>query len=154
MNPIFFYMNLAIEEASKSGNDIPVGCVIVRDGQVIGRGHNTREARNTALGHAELTAIQQACRTIQDWRLTGAECFVTLEPCPMCAGAMRNARISRLYFGSWNTKEGAAGTVWNLLPPDTEIYGGIQADACTALLERFFAGLRQEPPCRPEQTDD
>lgn len=142
MHAILDYMNQAIEEAKLSGEDIPVGCILVKNGVIIGRGHNSREANHDALGHAEIAAIRQACDCLQDWRLTGVECYVTLEPCPMCAGALRNARISKLYFGSWNQKEGAAGTVWNLLPSEVEIYGGIQAEECAALLEKFFATLR------------
>ena len=136
-------MDAAIREAQQCGRDVPVGCVIVKAGKMIGRGHNTREQDRSVFGHAEMAAIAEACRFTGDWRLSGADLYVTLEPCPMCAGAIRAARISRVYFGLYDKKEGAAGTVWNLLYPDTEVFGGILAEACGALLSRFFTDLRQ-----------
>ena len=132
-------------EAAEAG-EVPVGCVIVRDGQVVGRGRNRREERRSALSHAETEAIAQANRALGDWRLAGCTLYVTLEPCPMCAGAILNARIPRVFFGARDRVMGACGGVMNLFMEDfpgrTAIVGGVLEAACRGVLEEFFRGLR------------
>jgi len=143
-------MKAAILEANKSYQlrEVPVGAVIVKDDQIIGRGFNQKEATNDATAHAEIMAIKEACKTLGSWRLDDCSMYVTLEPCPMCAGAILEARIKRVYIGTESDKSGAAGTVINLLNnPDlgskTEVYFGIMEDECKMLLENFFKTLRE-----------
>ena len=142
------YMSMALELAGEAmaEGEVPVGCVIVRDGVVVGQGRNRRETEKTALGHAEMEAIAQACRTLGGWRLSGCRLYVTLEPCPMCAGAIINARIPALYYGAKDEKAGCCGSVLNLFEErfnhHPRIYPGILAEACTALLQEFFLNLR------------
>lgn len=147
-----YYMNLALslaKEAADSG-EVPVGAVIVRrsDGLIAGRGKNTREAEHTALGHAEISAISQACSVLGGWRLGGCTLYVTMEPCPMCAGAVINARIDRVVFGSYDKKAGSCGSVTDLFGsgynhrPVAE--GGVLEKECTALLEDFFRSRRKK----------
>ena len=142
------YMSMALELARQAmaEGEVPVGCVIVRDGVVVGQGRNRRETEKTALGHAEMEAIAQACRTLGGWRLSGCRLYVTLEPCPMCAGAIINARIPALYYGAKDEKAGCCGSVLNLFEErfnhHPRIYPGILAEACTALLQEFFLNLR------------
>ncbi len=144
------YMRMALELAREAGNqgEIPVGCVIVRDGQVIGRGRNRREEKKSALSHAEMEAIREACRRLGDWRLDGCALYVTLEPCPMCAGAIFNARIPQVIFGARDPRMGAVGGVFDLFYEDLgfrpQVWGGVLGAECGALLQRFFAQLRQE----------
>ena len=142
------YMARALElgrQAMEEG-EVPVGCVIVKDGVVVGEGRNRRETARTALGHAEIEAIHQACRTLGGWRLTGCTLYVTLEPCPMCAGAIINARIPALYYGAKDDKAGCCGSVLNLFEErfnhHPRIYGGLMEAECTALLQSFFQNLR------------
>ena len=142
------YMARALElgrQAMEEG-EVPVGCVIVKDGVVVGEGRNRRETARTALGHAEIEAIHQACRTLGGWRLTGCTLYVTLEPCPMCAGAIVNARIPALYYGAKDDKAGCCGSVLNLFEErfnhHPRIYGGLMEVECTALLQSFFQNLR------------
>jgi len=143
-------MHLAISQSkltkSSSGiSDIPVGCVIFRDDIIIGKGYNTRETDKCVTSHAEINAILEACQTIGDWRLPdNCELFVTLEPCLMCAGAIKAARIKKVYYGSRNLKEGAAGTVYNLLYPETYVYGGICGEECDLQLKEFFERIRDK----------
>lgn len=145
MAEVGHFMENALEEARKSlPKDIPVGCVIVRDGQIIARGHNTREHADKATGHAEINAIENACRALGDWRLDGCSLYVTLEPCPMCAGAIRGARLEAVYYGAPDLNEGACGSVWNLLPEGVKVYPFILKDACTAILQEFFQQLRKK----------
>lgn len=133
-------------EAAEAG-EVPVGCVIVRDGQVVGRGRNRREERRSALSHAETEAIAQANRALGDWRLAGCTLYVTLEPCPMCAGAILNARIPRVFFGARDRVMGACGGVLNLFMEDfpnrPALVGGIMESACGQVLSDFFQELRQ-----------
>lgn len=152
------YMKLAIEEANRvqptgaaeQNADVPVGCIIVKDGCIVGRGHNTREAERTALGHAEINAIAEACHTLAGWRLSGCTLYVTLEPCPMCMGAILTARIDRVVFGAYDSKAGCCGSLMDLnrqgFPHTTEIWGGIREMECVALLTSFFDGLRDREP--------
>ena len=144
------FMQRAIElaqEASKKG-EIPVGAVIVRNGEIIGEGKNEREAKQNALSHAEIEAINNACKTKGDWRLDDCEMYVTLEPCPMCAGAIINARIKTLVFGAYDSKAGSIDSVINLCDypygHKPEIYGGILEDECKKLLKTFFEDLRKK----------
>ena len=142
------YMARALELAKEAmaEGEVPVGCVIVRDGKVVGEGRNRRETCCTALGHAEIEAIDQACRTLGGWRLTGCTLYVTLEPCPMCAGAIVNARIPALYYGAKDDKAGCCGSVLNLFEErfnhHPRIYGGLMEEECTDLLQQFFQNLR------------
>lgn len=140
------FMDKAIEYAKLSSKenpiDVPVGCVIVKDGQIISYGFNSRESQNIITGHAEIEAIENAEKLLGDRRLSGCKMFVTLEPCPMCAGAIRAAQIDELYFGAYNLRDGAAGTVYNLLYPYVKVFGGIKKSDCEPLLENFFKNLR------------
>ena len=144
-----FYMGQALElarEAALAG-EVPVGCVIVRKGEIVGWGRNRREERQSAASHAEMEAIAQANEVLGSWRLDGCELYVTLEPCPMCAGAILNARISRVWYGARDTVFGACGGVVNLFMEDSPnrpaLVGGILEAECRAVLSAFFAGLRQ-----------
>lgn len=145
------YMRQALElaRACLPDGDVPVGCVVVSPvGEVIGRGRNRREAEGCAAAHAEIEAITQACRRLGSWRLTGCVLYVTLEPCPMCAGAILNARIARVYYGARDSAFGACGGVTNLFmeqfPKRPALVGGILAEECQAVLADFFNGLRQK----------
>jgi len=143
------YMRLALTLAREAAGDgeAPVGCVIVdSDGEVIGRGRNRREKERNALAHAELEAIADACKTLGDWRLSGCSLYVTLEPCPMCAGAVIMSRIDRVFYGARDDLTGSCGSVINLFMEPyahtAQITGGILADECSALLSDFFKKLR------------
>ena len=142
-------MNLAIEQAKISASEleVPVGAVIVRNGEVISVGRNRREIGKNALAHAEIEAIDLACRKLGGWRLWECEMFVTLEPCPMCTGAIINSRIRRLVYGASDYKAGSCGSVVNLfdLPYNhkPEVVSGFMQEECSALLTEFFADLRK-----------
>lgn len=143
-----FYMRQALalaEEAAWAG-EVPVGCVIVREGVVVGRGRNCREEKRSALSHAETEAIAQANAALASWRLEDCALYVTLEPCPMCAGAILNARIPRVYFGARDRAMGACGGVLNLFmesfPNRPALVGGILEEECQTVLRRFFQSLR------------
>lgn len=148
------YMRMAMELARQAAleGEVPVGAVIVQqnpDGErVVGQGRNRRETGKHALAHAEIEAIDQACRTLGGWRLPRCTLYVTLEPCPMCAGAIINARIDRVVFGASDPKAGCCGSVVNLfeLPFNhrPELTGGVLAEECGALLSDFFKNLRQK----------
>lgn len=145
----FDFMNLAIEQAKISASEleVPVGAVIVRNGEVISVGRNRRETGKNALAHAEIEAIDLACKKLGGWRLWECEMFVTLEPCPMCTGAIINSRIRRLVFGASDYKAGSCGSVINLfdLPYNhkPEVVSGFMQDECSSLLTEFFADLRK-----------
>lgn len=140
-------------EAAAAG-EVPVGCVVVRDGRIVGRGRNRRETDRTALGHAELEAIGQACRNLGGWRLWDCTLYVTLEPCPMCAGAILNARLRRVVFGAEDGKNGACGSVCDLFSMDFNhhplVEKGVRAAECAGLLRDFFQKLRSEPRIGPK----
>ena len=143
------YMRLALdlaEEAAADG-DVPVGCVIVKDGQVIGRGRNRREERGDATAHAELEAIREACARLHSWRLSGCTLYVTLEPCPMCAGGIVNARIDCVRYGAREEKSGCCGSVLNLFEErfnhHPRIYQGPLVAECEAVLTNFFQDMRK-----------
>lgn len=144
------FMLDAIELAKKAADagEAPVGAVITRNGEAVGTGFNKRESEKNALCHAEIEAINNACRTLGGWRLWECEMFVTLEPCPMCAGAIINSRIRRVVFGAFDAKNGSCGSVINLfeLPYNhrPELVSGFMADECSALLTDFFKRLREK----------
>ncbi len=143
------YMNEALALAAEAErlDEVPVGAVIVRDGEVIARALNTRETSKCATHHAEILAIEEACRTLGGWRLPRCTLYVTLEPCPMCAGAIANARIERVVFGAYDPKGGAYGSVLDLaaLPLNHKpaVVGGVEAGACREILTTYFRRKRQ-----------
>ena len=143
---LFMQQALELARTAAAEGEVPVGCVIVQDGTVIGRGHNRRETGRSALAHAEIEAIAEACRRLGGWRLWQATLYVTLEPCPMCAGAIINARIPRVVIGAMDPKAGSCGSVVNLfdLPYNhrPEITRGVLEDACASELRTFFRTLR------------
>ena len=144
-----FFMKEALLLAREAYDDgeVPVGAVVVRNGEIVGRGRNRREGEKNALSHAELEAVDSACRALGGWRLWECDLYVTLEPCPMCAGAIVNARIRRAVFGARDPKNGAAGSVLNIFEhPFThkpEYTGGILEAECSQLLTSFFSKLRK-----------
>ena len=138
-------MNLAIEEAKKSGMDISIGAVIVKDGNVIASCHNEKELTNDATAHAEILAIREAERVLNNWRLDDCELYVTLEPCPMCAWAILQSRIKTVYFGSYDPNYGAFGSkidLRNYADNNTKVYGGIMEEECNILLKNYFNKMR------------
>ncbi len=138
-------MELALEQAKLSGADIPVGAIIVRDGQVISSACNRKEQTNDVTAHAEVVAIKQAAQNLGNWRLDECEMYVTLEPCPMCAWAIIQSRIKTVYFGSYDVNYGALGSkidLRNLLNSPLKVYGGIMESECDKLLKDYFAKLR------------
>ena len=142
---------LAEAEQALSHGDVPVGAVAVRDGVIVGRGHNRKEVDADPTAHAEMLALQEAARTLGGWRLVGVTLYCTLEPCPMCAGAMISARLPRLVYGADDPKLGAAGSVVELLRDPrlnhrVTVIRGVLAEESQALLERFFARLRGGGP--------
>ncbi len=146
MNP---YMAMALEQARYAfeKDEVPVGAVIVLGNQVIAAGHNLREINKSATAHAEIVAIERACAAIGSWYLTDCDLYVTLEPCIMCAGAILNARIRRLYFGAFDPKAGACGSVTDVLSLKqlnhrVTVYSGIMEDECAQILKEFFLKKR------------
>lgn len=143
-------MQEAISEALKAGQigEVPIGAVIVVDDQIVSRAHNLRESEQRSIAHAELLAIDEACKTIGSWRLEDAVLYVTLEPCPMCAGAIVLSRVKKVVFGAYDPKGGCAGTLMNLLDDErfnhqSEVVGGVLENQCGELLSQFFRDLRQ-----------
>ena len=149
---IFMEEALTLAREAAAEGEVPVGCVIVRGDDIVGRGRNRREQGKNALSHAELEAIDQACRNLGGWRLWECTLYVTLEPCPMCAGAIINARIPRVVYGARDAKAGSCGSVCNLLDmaynhhPQVEV--GLMEDECAGLLKEFFRNLRLTLPSR------
>jgi len=146
------YMLAAIEEAKKAAgkDEVPVGAVIVHGGKIISSAYNLRETTQVSTAHAEILAIEQACRVLGSWYLNGCDLYVTLEPCIMCAGAIINARIASLYFGAYDPKAGACGSVTDVfrireLNHKVTVYGGIMESSCAALLTDFFRQKRNNP---------
>ena len=137
---------LALAREAEADGDVPVGCVIVKDGAIIGRGRNRREERGDATAHAELEAIRDACARLGCWRLHGCTLYVTLEPCPMCAGGIINARIDRVHYGARDDKAGCCGSVLNLFEERfnhrPRLYRGPLEGECTRALQEFFQQLR------------
>ncbi len=149
MNENEKYMKEALRQARKAYKlgDVPIGCVIVYEGKIIARGYNRRNADNNTLSHAELNAIKKASKALGDWRLDGCEMYVTLEPCQMCAGAIVQSRIKKVYMGAMNPKAGCAGSILNLLQVDkfnhqVELEEGILGEECSELMKEFFKDLR------------
>lgn len=151
-----YYMEKALELARQAGEEgeIPVGCVIVCDGKIVGTGRNRRESDKSALAHAEIEAISRACETLGGWRLWNCSLYVTLEPCPMCAGAIVNARIPYVYYGASDAKCGACGSVCDLFSMDfnhhPKVESGILEEECSRLLRDFFQKLRETLRSRPK----
>lgn len=149
-----FYMTEALKLAKEAAaeGEIPVGAVVVRNGEIIATGRNRREKEKNALCHAEIEAINNACKALGGWRLWQCELYVTLEPCPMCAGAIINARIPHVYFGAKDDKNGACGSVANLFEQFThkpKLTTGILEEACSGVLQDFFIWLREDMKTRP-----
>lgn len=144
------FMKEALKEAKKAYDklEVPVGVVIVKDGKIIARAHNVKEAKKDTTKHAEIIAIQKASKKLDNWRLTDCEMYVTLEPCSMCAGALIQSRIKKVYIGTMDLKTGACGSVLNLLGDYTfnhkvEVENGIMQNECEELLKEFFKELRK-----------
>ncbi|MBR5357518.1 MAG: tRNA adenosine(34) deaminase TadA [Lachnospiraceae bacterium] len=143
------YMKEALKEANKAYKlgEVPIGCVIVYEGNIIGRGYNRRNTDKTTLAHAEISAIKKASKIIGDWRLEGCTLYVTLEPCQMCSGAIIQARIDRVVMGSMNPKAGCAGSLLNILENDSfnhqaQVTRGVLQEECSEILVKFFKELR------------
>lgn len=144
------FMREAIKEAlkAKKHDEVPVGCVIVKNGEIVGHGYNRRMRDMNTISHAEMNAILKASRKLEDWRLDGCEMYVTNEPCQMCAGAIVQARIKKVYIGCMNPKSGCAGSIMNLLQVEefnhqVEIESGVLEEECAALLTDYFKELRK-----------
>ena len=145
------YMADALKQAKKAYeiDETPVGAVIVKDGKIISRAYNKRETKKNCLCHAEIMAINKACKKLGGWRLFDCDMYVTLEPCPMCAGAIISARIKNLYFGAYDEKSGCAGSVLNLFEENkfnhnVNVTGGVMVDECSGILKDFFKYLRDK----------
>lgn len=143
------FMQQALLEAQKAYDmgEVPIGAVIVKDGEVIARGHNLRETGKDPTLHAEMVAIREAAQRLGGWRLTGCELYVTIEPCPMCAGAIIQARIQRVVFGALDPKAGCAGSLYNLLQDPrfnhrVEVVGGVMEEECRRIMQEFFREKR------------
>lgn len=143
------FMKEALKEAKKAlkKQEAPIGAIIVKDGMIIARGHNLRESKQDSTLHAEIICIKKACKKLGSWRLEDCDIYVTLEPCPMCAGAILQSRIRNVYFGAFDPKAGAAGTLINILENDcfnhrANVFGGILKEECSSLLIDFFKELR------------
>lgn len=146
-----YFMGEALKEAEQAQaiQEVPIGCVIVQNGQIIARGHNRRESDQLTQAHAEMQAIQVANKKLGNWRLENCQLFVTLEPCTMCAGAIVLARIDELYFGASDPKSGMAGSIYNLLEHpqlnhQVQVEAGVLEDECSQILKDFFKSLRQK----------
>ena len=144
-----YYMDEALAEAARafSHGEVPIGCVIVYNGEIIARAANERVTRKNVLYHAEIMAIDQACQVLGDWRLEGCRLYVTIEPCPMCAGAIIQARIPVVVYGAKNVKAGCAGSVMDILNEPrfnhrSEVIAGVRAEECGVLMSKFFTRFR------------
>lgn len=154
------YMKEAIKQAKKAAaiEEVPIGCVIVCEDKIIARGYNKRNLKKNTLAHAEIIAMNKASKVIGDWRLEGCTMYVTLEPCPMCAGAIVQARIPRVVIGSMNPKAGCAGSVLNVLQTEgfnhqVELETGVLSMECSEMLSSFFRELRKLKKARKKQAD-
>ena len=143
----FMRQALALAKEAAAQGEVPVGAVVVRDGKIVGRGRNRRERDKTAISHAETDAIDQACKTLGGWRLWDCTLYVTLEPCPMCAGAILNARVRRVVFGAFDPKAGSLCSVQQMFSfpynHKPEIVGGVLEEECRNVLKAFFADMRR-----------
>ncbi len=145
MDEAFMREALRLGEKAKKKGEVPIGAVVVVDGKIVGKGYNLRTRLQLATAHAEMRAIEKACKKLHSWRLPGAEIYVTLEPCPMCMGAILNARIDRVYFGAYEQKGRSLTNELaeaNLLNHKTEVIGGVLKEECSALLTSFFTEMR------------
>ncbi len=145
MEERFMREAIRLAEKAKKRGEVPIGAVVVYEGRIIGRGYNLRTKLQMATAHAEMRAIDRACRRLHSWRLPGAELYVTLEPCPMCMGAILNARIDRVYFGAYEQKGRSLTNELanaNLLNHKVEVTGGVLKEECAAVLTSFFAEMR------------
>ena len=145
------WMKVAFREAEKAfeQDEVPIGAVVVKNGQIVGRGYNQRESLIDPTAHAEIIAITSAANTIKDWRLKDCQLYVTKEPCPMCAGALVNARINMVIFGMYDEKEGCCGSLYQLCRDNRfkhqlTVIGGIMEDACTLIIQEFFKKQREK----------
>lgn len=139
-------MKFAVEEALKSGEDVPVGAVVVKNDEIIASAHNERELRKDVSAHAEIVALREAQKKLNNWRLEGCELYVTLEPCPMCAWAILQSRLKSVYFGSYDRNYGALGSKLDLTSVSnhsTKIYGGIMEEKCDKILHDYFTKMRK-----------
>jgi len=154
MDNTYMQEALALAKEAAAEGEVPVGCVVVRDGKIVGQGRNRRETGKNALAHAEIEAIDDACRNLGGWRLWDCTLYVTLEPCAMCAGAILNARIKRVVFGASDKKYGAVNSVCSLFSMDfnhhPEVEAGVMEEESAALLQSFFQNLRLELKDRPK----
>ena len=155
------YMDKALAQARRAyaNGDVPIGCVIVHEGKIIARGFNKRNLKKTTLAHAEILAIEQASKKLGDWRLEECTMYVTLEPCPMCAGAIVQARIPEVVIGAMNPKAGCAGSIINLLQMDrlnhrVRMETGIMEEDCQKLLKDFFKDLRQKKKAEKKSSNE
>lgn len=155
-----YWMGIALREANKAADlgEVPIGAVVVRDGSVLGRGHNLRESRHDPTAHAEMIAIRQAARRSGNWRLSGATLYVTVEPCVMCMGGILLARVDRVVFGCHDPKAGAAGSLYDLsadsrLNHRLSLTAGVRGADCAATISSFFAGLRERKRREKDRTD-
>ncbi|PKM54807.1 tRNA specific adenosine A34 deaminase [Petrocella atlantisensis] len=144
------WMEEAIKEGKKAAKimEVPIGAIIVHEGQIIGRGYNQRNSKKSTLAHAELIAIEEASKVIGDWRLEGCTMYVTVEPCPMCAGAIVQARLDKVVIGTMNLKAGCAGSIYNLLDDSrfnhqVSVVTGVCQEACATMMSEFFKTLRE-----------
>ena len=161
MNADEKYMRAAIGQARKAGaiGEVPIGCVIVYEDKIIARGYNRRTIDKNVLSHAEIIAIKKACKKMGDWRLEGCTMYVTLEPCPMCAGAIVQARIPKVVIGCMNPKAGCAGSVLDLLHEDgfnhqVEMENGVLEEECSRLMKDFFKALREKKAAIKKQKQE
>ncbi|MDD6615628.1 MAG: tRNA adenosine(34) deaminase TadA [Lachnospiraceae bacterium] len=157
MTPDEKYMKEALRQARKAAllNEVPIGCVIVYEDQIIARGYNRRNTDHNTTSHAEINAIRKASRKLGDWRLEGCTIYITLEPCQMCAGAIVQARITRAVIGSMNAKAGCAGSILNLLEMEqfnhqVEVERGVLQEECSTMLSAFFRNLREQKKLEKE----
>lgn len=146
-----FFMNEALKEAKKAYdiNEVPIGCVIEHNNKIIGRGHNKRNSQKNCLYHAEIIAINEACKNMQDWRLEGSTIYITVEPCAMCAGAILQSRIDKVVFGTFNSKGGCCGSILNILNDErfnhkSIIVSGILEEDCKKIIQSFFKDIRNK----------
>ena len=153
------YMREAIKQAKKAAaiGEVPIGCVIVRDGTILARGYNGRNIEGSTLAHAEIIAIKKASKKLQDWRLEDCELYVTLEPCPMCAGAIVQARIPKVVIGAMNPKAGCAGSILDLLQEkrfnhQVDKVIGVLQEQCSQMMQDFFRELRRQKKTQKEQS--
>ena len=145
------FMNAAIKEALKAAqkDEVPIGAVIVVDGKIIARAHNLMEKTQIATAHAEVLAINKACKKLKSWRLDNAEMYITVEPCAMCAGAIANARIKKVYFGAYESKSGCAESKYPVLTDNglnhsTEFIGGVEQEICANIIKNYFKAKRSK----------